>query len=345
MQELTLTQPDDWHLHLRDGRQLKNVVNFTAKQCRRAIIMPNLTPPVTNVKSALAYRQRILHAVDPGLFFDPLMVLYLTNNTTTQDILEAAESPQVYGCKLYPAGATTHSESGVTSVLAIYSVLEKMQEVGLPLLIHGEVTASEVDVFDREAVFIENTLAPICQQFPRLKVVFEHITTQQGVDFVTSANENVAATITAHHLMLNRNALFQGGIQPHHYCLPILKRAIHQQALLAAATSGNPKFFLGTDSAPHTQNKKETHCGCAGIFTAHAAIECYAEVFESQNALDKLEAFSAFYGADFYGLERNQQKITLRKRPWTVPESYPFGEGKLIPFMAGKALQWKIVNR
>jgi len=344
MHELTLTQPDDWHLHLRDGEALIHVVNFTAKQCRRAIVMPNLLPPVINVKQALEYRQRILNALDPTLSFDPLMTLYLTNNTSKQDIQEAVGSEHVHAVKLYPAGATTNSESGVTSVENIYPTFETMQELGLPLLIHGEVTSPDIDVFDREAIFIEKTLNPICETFPALKVVFEHITTKQGVDFVLSANKNVAATITPHHLLLNRNALFQGGIQPHHYCLPILKREIHQQALLSAATSGNSKFFLGTDSAPHSKNKKESSCGCAGIFSAHAAIELYAEAFESQNALDKLEAFASFYGADFYGLERNKTKVTIKKEVWKVPASYPLGSEELVPFRAEQQLPWKLVT-
>ena len=343
MHEITLTQPDDWHLHLRDGEALNHVVNFTARQCHRAIVMPNLVPPVTTVKQALEYRQRVLDALDPSLSFNPLMTLYLTNNTTKFDIEEAVESEHVYAVKLYPAGATTNSESGVTSIENVYPIFETMQDLGLPLLIHGEVTSPNIDVFDREAIFIEKTLNPICQNFPKLRVVFEHITTKQGVEFVLNANENVAATITPHHLLLNRNALFQGGIQPHHYCLPILKREIHQQALLAAATSGNPKFFLGTDSAPHAQDKKETSCGCAGIFSAHAAIELYAEAFESQNALDKLEAFASFYGADFYGLERNKTKITLKKEAWEVPASYPFGSEKLVPFRAEQAISWKLI--
>ena len=343
MHEITLTQPDDWHLHLRDGEALNHVVNFTARQCHRAIVMPNLVPPVTNVKQALEYRQRVLNALDPILSFNPLMTLYLTNNTSKLDIQEAVENEHVHAVKLYPAGATTNSESGVTSVEKVYPIFETMQNLGLPLLIHGEVTSPDIDVFDREAVFIEKTLNPICDNFPNLRVVFEHITTKQGVEFVTNANENVAATITPHHLLLNRNALFQGGIQPHHYCLPILKREIHQQTLLSAATSGNPKFFLGTDSAPHAQNKKETSCGCAGIFSAHAAIELYAEAFESQNALDKLEAFASFFGADFYGLERNKTKITLRKQAWEVPANYPLGSEKLVPFRAEQKISWKLI--
>lgn len=342
MEEISLTQPDDWHLHLRDGKQLRDVIDFTATQCRRAIVMPNLSPPVTNVALATAYRQRILAALSPSLPFEPLMTLYLTDNTSPQDIIDAAACDFVHAFKLYPAGATTNSEHGVTSIKNIYPVLEKMQELAVPLLVHGEVTDSHIDVFDREAIFIDRILHPICQTFPQLKIVFEHITTKQGVDFVKNASQNVAATITAHHLLLNRNALFQGGIQPHHYCLPILKRELHQIALLEAATSGSPKFFLGTDSAPHAKGKKENSCGCAGIFTAHAAIELYAEAFESVNALDKLEGFSSFFGADFYGMPRNTTQITLTKEPWTVPSSYPLGADTLIPFRAEQEINWQI---
>jgi len=342
MQEISLTQPDDWHLHLRDGDQLKHIVNFTAKQCHRAIIMPNLAPPITTAAMALKYHQRIIDALDGAFPFKPLMTLYLTDHTSLQDVAEAKASEQIYGFKLYPAGATTNSESGVTSIENRYPIFEEMQKQGLPLLIHGEVTSGDIDVFDREAVFIEQTLQPLCQAFPQLKFVFEHITTKQGVDFVLNANENVAATITAHHLLLNRNALFQGGIQPHHYCLPILKRELHQQALLTAATSGNPKFFLGTDSAPHAQGKKENSCGCAGIFTAHAAIELYAEAFDSENSLNKLEGFASFYGADFYELPRNETQITLQKTDWTVPNHYPLGSDKLVPFRAGQQISWQL---
>ena len=341
MEEISLTQPDDWHLHLRDDKQLTDVIDFTASQCRRAIVMPNLSPPVTNVTLAGAYRQRILDALSPSLPFEPLMTLYLTDNTSQQDVIDAAACDFVHAFKLYPAGATTNSEHGVTSIKNIYPILEKMQELAVPLLVHGEVTDSHIDVFDREAIFIEKILQPICQTFPELKIVFEHITTKQGVDFVKSASQNVAATITVHHLLLNRNALFQGGIQPHHYCLPILKRELHQTALLEAATSGSPKFFLGTDSAPHAKGKKENSCGCAGIFTAHAAIELYAEAFESVNALDKLEGFASFFGADFYGLPRNTNQITLTKTPWTVPSSYPLGEDTLIPFRAEQEISWQ----
>ncbi len=342
MQEISLTRPDDWHLHLRDGDQLKHIVNFTAKQFHRAIVMPNLAPPVTTAAMALKYHQRIIDELDGALPFKPLMTLYLTDNTSIQDVAEAKTSEYVYGFKLYPAGATTNSESGVTSIKNRYAIFEEMQKQGLPLLIHGEVTSGNIDIFDREAMFIEQTLQPLCQAFPQLKIVFEHITTKQGVDFVLNANENVAATITAHHLLLNRNALFQGGIQPHHYCLPILKRELHQQALVAAATNGNPKFFLGTDSAPHAQGRKENSCGCAGIFTAHAAIELYAEVFENENAIDKLEGFASFHGADFYELPRNETQITLQKIDWTVPNHYPLGSDKLVPFRAGQQISWQL---
>jgi len=342
MHEFSLTQPDDWHLHLRDYEQMKSVVNFTAKQCHRAIVMPNLVPPITTVKLALNYRQRILDALEPMLNFNPLMTLYLTDNISQQEILDACHHEHIHAVKLYPAGATTNSDSGVSDVKKVYPLLEIMEKEGLPLLVHGEVTSPDIDVFDREAVFIEQTLEPLCREFPALKVVFEHITTKQGAEFVLSQNNNVAATITAHHLLLNRNALFQGGIQPHHYCLPILKRETHQRALLDAATSGNPKFFMGTDSAPHAKNKKEAACGCAGIFTAHAAIELYAEAFELENALDKLEGFASFYGADFYGLERNQKSITLKKQSWQVPAEYPMGSESLIPFRAASSISWQL---
>ncbi len=343
LQEIQLTQPDDWHLHLRDGPILNDIVDFTARQFARAIVMPNLSPPVTTLAMAAAYRNRILQAKDPALAFKPLLTLYLTANTTPHTIREAAQHPDLYACKLYPAGATTNSDHGVTHIEKIYPVLEAMQQNKLPLLIHGEVTSPEVDVFDREARFIEKILAPLCELFPELKIVFEHLTTKQGVDFVSAAKTNVAATITPQHLLLNRNALFTGGIRPHHYCLPVLKREQHRLALVKAATSGNAKFFLGTDSAPHARSKKENPCGCAGIFSAHAAIELYAEVFDQANALDKLEGFAAFFGADFYGLTRNTQKITLRKETWKVPESYPFENESVIPFRAGEQIHWKLL--
>ncbi|MBS0357859.1 MAG: dihydroorotase [Proteobacteria bacterium] len=342
MKTLTITQPDDWHCHLRDGALLKTTVLLMLQRFARAIVMPNLNPPVVRLSDAKAYRERILAVVPKEMTFQPLMTLYLTDHTTPQWIQEASESSIVFAAKLYPAGATTNSEEGVTSLEKIYPVLEEMMKRKMPLLVHGEVTDPSVDVFDREKYFIERQLIPITQKFPDLKIVFEHITTKEAVDFVLSASDRVAATITAHHLLLNRNELLVGGIKPHHYCLPILKRKIHQDALIKAATSGNKKFFLGTDSAPHAKNQKENSCGCAGIFTAHAGIELYAEVFEQANVLEKLEAFASFYGADFYGLPRNQTKITLEKRTWTVPASYPFGEHSLIPFRANETVSWLI---
>jgi len=343
LQEIILTKPDDWHLHLRDGAILNDVVNFSARQFNRAIIMPNLSPPVTSIEMATSYRDRIVQAKDPALSFTPLLTLYLTDNTSVQTIKDAAEHPDIYACKLYPSGATTNSDLGVSNIEKIYPTLEAMQEFNLPLLIHGEVTSPEVDVFDREARFIEKTLGPMTEKFPALKIVFEHITTQQGTEFVLETNTNIAATITPQHLLLNRNALFTGGIRPHHYCLPVLKRESHRTALVKAATSGNAKFFLGTDSAPHAQSKKENACGCAGIFSAHAAIELYTEIFEQAGALDKLEGFAAFFGADFYGLPRNTQKIKLRKETWKVPESYPFENESVIPFRAGEPIHWKLL--
>ena len=342
MQKIQLTRPDDWHLHVRDGAALDTVVPHTAARFGRAIIMPNLVPPVTDVDQALAYRERILAAVPDDCHFDPLMTLYLTDNTSAQEITKAKASGAIHGVKLYPAGATTNSESGVTDIKHTFSALERMQAEGLPLLVHGEVTRIEVDVFDREKVFIEEVLSPVIKEFPDLKVVFEHITTKDAVQFVTDANDNIAATITPHHLLYNRNALFKGGLRPHFYCLPVLKREVHRQALVMAATSGNPKFFLGTDSAPHAKDKKESACGCAGIYTANAAIELYAEVFEQADALDKLEGFASFFGADFYCLARNTDKITLVKEKTTVPEFFPLEKGQLIPMRAGEALNWRI---
>ncbi len=321
---ITITRPDDWHLHLRDGTALKAVLPDTARQFGRAIVMPNLRPPLTTTELALAYRKRILDAVPSGMHFEPLMTLYLTDNTAAEEMVKAKESGLIHGVKLYPAGATTNSDSGVTSLDKCASVLEAMERLGMPLLVHAEVTDSDVDVFDRERVFIERNMIPLLKKFPNLKLVFEHITTRDAVDFVTKAPSNVAATITAHHLLMNRNDMFKGGIQPHHYCLPILKREEHRLALVQVATSGNAKFFLGTDSAPHARHTKESACGCAGMYTAHTAMELYAEVFEAANALDKLEAFASFYGADFYGLPRNAEKITLLKSRWIVPESLPF---------------------
>ncbi|GAB4355291.1 MAG: dihydroorotase [Gammaproteobacteria bacterium] len=342
---LTLCRPDDWHLHVRDGAALNTVVAHTARQFARAIIMPNLRPPVTTVAEALAYRQRILAALPEGSAFQPLMTLYLTDHTRPDEIHRAKESGLVHAAKLYPAGATTHSDSGVTTLESVYSVLEAMERHDLPLLVHGEVTDPDVDIFDREAVFIERHLIPLARRFPGLRIVLEHVTTRDGVEFVEEASDRVAATMTAHHLLYNRNALFQGGIRPHYYCLPILKRETHHRALLRAATSGNPKFFLGTDSAPHARNAKESACGCAGIYTAHAAMELYAEAFEQANALDRLEAFATFHGADFYGLPRNTETITLQKTPWTVPESFDYPDGGLIPLRAGERLAWRCTEQ
>ncbi len=340
---ITITRPDDWHLHLRDGAALKAVLPDTARQFGRAIVMPNLRPPLTTTELTLAYRKRILEAVPSGMHFEPLMTLYLTDNTAPEEIVKAKESGLIYGVKLYPAGATTNSDSGVTSLDKCASVLETMERLGMPLLVHAEVTDSDVDVFDRERVFIERNMIPLLKKFPNLKLVFEHITTRDAVAFVTKAPSNVAATITAHHLLMNRNDMFKGGIQPHHYCLPILKREEHRLALVQVATSGNAKFFLGTDSAPHARHTKESACGCAGMYTAHTAMELYAEVFEAANALDKLEGFASFYGADFYGLPRNAEKITIMKSRWKVPESLPFDGDVLVPLRAGQELTWKML--
>ena len=341
---LSITRPDDWHLHLRDGAALKAVLPDTAKQFARAIVMPNLRPPVTTTALALAYRQRILDALPAELNFEPLMTLYLTDNTTAEEIALAKASGIVHGIKLYPAGATTNSDSGVTNLGHCVKALEAMEKLGVPLLAHAEVTDADVDVFDRERVFIERNMAPLLKKFPALKVVFEHITTKDAADFVTEASSNVAATITAHHLLMNRNDMFKGGIQPHHYCLPILKREEHRVALVKAAISGNAKFFLGTDSAPHAKHTKEAACGCAGMYTAHTAIELYAEAFENANALEKLEGFASFYGADFYGLPRNTAQITLIKESWKVPDSLPFDGDALVPLRAGQTLAWKLQN-
>ena len=341
MQKLTLTRPDDWHLHLRDGAALKAVLPYTVRQFSRAIVMPNLKPPVRSLADATAYRDRIFAAVPAGQHFEPLMTLYLTDNTCPEDIIAARASAFVKAVKYYPAGATTNSEFGVTNIHKCDAVLEAMQQVGMPLLLHGEVTDKEVDIFDREQVFIEQQLIPLKQRFPRLKVVMEHITTSDAVEFVLD-NNNIAATITPQHLLFNRNALFQGGMRPHFYCLPILKREQHRQALVKAATSGNPKFFLGTDSAPHTRNSKETSCGCAGCFSALHAMELYAEVFESADALGKLEAFSSFYGPDFYQLPRNTEQITLIKATWRIPDEVPFTESGLVPLGAGNQMTWQM---
>lgn len=340
---ITITRPDDWHLHLRDGAALNAVLPDTAKRFGRAIIMPNLRPPITSTELALAYRERIVAALPQGADFTPLMTLYLTDNTNADEVLRAKASGLVHGIKLYPAGATTNSDSGVTNLKLCAAALSAMQECGMPLLVHAEVTDADVDVFDREKVFIERTMQPLLAIYPALKVVFEHITTRQAAEFVAHAPDNVAATITAHHLLMNRNAMFNGGIRPHHYCLPVLKREEHRQALVQAAISGSPKFFLGTDSAPHAQSAKETACGCAGMYTAFAGIELYAEAFEQAHALDKLEGFASFYGADFYGLPRNNSTITLQKQAWQVPETLPFGNDKLVPLRAGGEIQWQLL--
>jgi dihydroorotase len=339
---ITIRRPDDWHLHVRDGEAMHSVVPHTARQFGRAIIMPNLRPPVTRTEEAEAYRERIRAAIPAGSNFEPLMTLYLTDNTAAAEIHRAHASGFVHAVKLYPAGATTHSDAGVTDIANTFAALDAMEELGMPLLVHGEVTDAGTDVFDREAVFIERTLTPLTQRFPTLKLVLEHVTTREGVAFVMDSADTVAGTLTAHHLLLNRNAMFAGGIRPHHYCLPVLKREQHRQALMQAAISGNPKFFLGTDSAPHAQSAKETACGCAGVYTAHAAIELYAEAFEQAGALDRLEAFSSFHGADFYGLPRNEETLTLCKTSWKVPNSYAMGDEQLIPLRAGEIIGWKL---
>ena len=345
MDTLTLTRPDDWHLHLRDDAAMRAVVPHSARQFARAIIMPNLRPPVTTTAQALAYRARILDAVPEGLDFQPLMTLYLTDQTPPDEISRARDSRHIVASKLYPAGATTHADSGVTDIRLIYPTLEAMQRHGMLLLVHGEVTDPEVDLFDREAVFIDRVLIPLVRDFPALKIVMEHITTQDAADYMRDAPATVAATLTAHHLLYNRNAIFQGGVRPHYYCLPILKRERHRQALLRAATSGNPKFFLGTDSAPHPRSGKETACGCAGCYTAYTALELYAEAFESAGVLERLEAFASFYGPDFYDLPRNIGTITLQRQPTPVPESFPFGKELLIPLRAGEMLGWRMNSR
>jgi dihydroorotase len=343
MQTLTILRPDDWHLHLRDGAALAAVLPDTARRFARAVVMPNLKPPVTTVAQAAAYRDRILAALPAGLRFEPLMTLYLTDDTPAAEIRRAKESGFVRAVKLYPAGATTNSAAGVTDLARCRDALAAMAALGLPLLVHGEVTDPAVDVFDREAVFIERVLAPLLKDFPGLKLVLEHVTTREGVDFVLAGGANVAATITAHHLLLNRNAIFQGGIRPHYYCLPVLKREAHRQALVAAAISGNPKFFLGTDSAPHGQRTKEAACGCAGCYTAHAGIELYAEAFEAAGALDRLEGFASCFGADFYGLPRNRDTLTLTKQPWIVPATQAYSDDDLlVPLRAGEAVAWRL---
>ena len=342
---LTLTRPDDWHLHLRDGEALRAVLPHSARQFARAIVMPNLRPPVTTVATAAAYRQRILAALPAGMKFEPLMTLYLTDNTLGDEIRRAADSGFVKAVKLYPAGATTNSDAGVTDLAKCDAALAEMEKAGMPLLVHGEVTDPTVDIFDRENVFIDTVLKPLLARHPGLRVVFEHITTKDAAEFVASAGDNVAATITAHHLLYNRNAIFSGGVRPHYYCLPVLKRETHRAALLRAATSGSPRFFLGTDSAPHARHTKEASCGCAGCYTALSALELYAEAFESAGALDRLETFACFNGPDFYRLPRNADTVTLEKRPWVVPEELAYASGEvLVPLRAGETLSWQFAG-
>ncbi len=344
MQSITLIRPDDWHLHVRDDAALAAVVPHTAARFGRALIMPNLKPPVTTTAQALAYRERIL-AVVPGTRFDPLMSLYLTDDLAPDEIDRALAAGHIVAAKLYPAGATTNSAAGVTAIDKVYPVLERMEKLGLVLCVHGEATGADVDVFDRERVFIERTLSPLVRRFPGLKLVFEHITTAEAAQFVRAAGSHVAATVTAHHLLLNRNAIFQGGVRPHHFCLPVLKRESHREALVAAVTSGNARFFLGTDSAPHARSTKENACGCAGCYTAHAGIELYAEVFDTAGSLDRLEAFASLNGPAFYGLAPNTDTITLQRESWTVPSHYPYlGDDPLVPLRAGETLAWKLAD-
>jgi dihydroorotase len=340
--ELRLRRPDDWHLHLRDGAAMASVLPHSAARFARAIVMPNLAPPVTSTAQALAYRERILAALPAGARFEPLMTLYLTDNTAPEEIARARASGRIFGCKLYPAGATTHSEAGVTDLRRLEGVLERMSALAMPLLVHGEVTDPAVDVFDRESRFIEQVLAPLIARHPSLKVVFEHVTSRAAVEFVRAARPGVGATITAHHLLMNRNDLFRGGIRPHHYCLPVLKTELDRRALLDAVAAGDARFFLGTDSAPHARELKENACGCAGIYSAHAAIELYAEAFESIGALARLEAFASSFGADFYGLPRNTEMIRLIKSAWEPPASYAFGESLVVPLRAGESLAWRL---
>ena len=337
---LSLTRPDDWHLHLRDGDALRAVLPHTARQFARAIVMPNLKPPVTTTALALEYRGRILDALPAGADFQPLMTLYLTDLTPPDEIRRAREAG-IVACKLYPAGATTNSDAGVTDIRKTYATLEAMQREGLLLLVHGEVTDADIDVFDREAVFIERVLQPLRRDFPGLKIVFEHITTREAAQYVADGDDRLAATITAHHLLYNRNAIFQGGLRPHYYCLPVLKREVHRQALVAVATSGSPKFFLGTDSAPHAAPLKEHAAACAGCYTALSALELYAQAFEAAGALDRLEGFASHHGADFYGLPRNTGRVTLKREPWTLPETLPFGATTLKPLCGGETLAWR----
>jgi dihydroorotase len=342
MSSLVIRRPDDWHVHLRDGVALRAVLPFTAARFARAIVMPNLTPPVTTTEAALAYRQRILAALPPDTVFEPLMSLYLTDTTSSAEVERALASGVVRGCKLYPAGATTHAEHGVTDVRRIDAVLARMAELGLVLQVHGEVTDPGVDVFDREKRFIDTVLAPLIERHHRLRVVFEHITTRDAVEFVLRSRTGIAATVTPQHLLMNRNALFAGGLRPHHYCLPVLKAETHRAALLGAVAGGSTRLFLGTDSAPHARRAKEAACGCAGIFSAHAGIELYAEAFEAGGALERLEAFAAFNGADFYGLPRNTATITLVKEPWQVPAHYPLAADELVPLCAGERIGWRL---
>jgi len=342
MTTLTIQRPDDWHLHLRDGALLQSVAKFTAERFGRAIVMPNLKPPVSTTDQAAAYRQRIRAALPAHTRFEPLMTLYLTNSTAPAEIDRAQASGFIHGVKLYPAGATTHSDAGVTDIAHAYPALARMEEIGMRFLVHGESPQPDIDVFDREPHFIDAVLEPLSRRFPKLKIVFEHITTERAVQFVGSSRVGIAATITPQHLLHNRNAIFAGGIRPHYYCLPILKRERDREALLRAATGGNPKFFLGTDSAPHERATKENACGCAGMFTAHAAIELYAEAFESVGKLDQLQGFASHFGADFYGLPRHQDTITLTKQSWAPPSSYEFGAGTVVPYRAGEAIAWRL---
>ena len=344
LDRISLTRPDDWHLHLRDGAAMGAVLPDTARCFARAIAMPNLRPPVTTTALALEYRSRIVAALPAAASFEPLMTLYLTDHTKPAEIEKARTSGAVHAVKYYPAGATTNSDSGVTELARCHGVLEAMEAAGMPLLVHGEVTDPEVDIFDRERVFVERVLEPLVARFRKLKIVMEHITTREAVRFVLGAPQRVAATITAHHLLLNRNALFAGGVRPHHYCLPVVKREVHREALVEAATGGNPKFFLGTDSAPHARHTKEAECGCAGIYTAHAAIELYAEAFAAARRLERLEAFASFHGADFYGLPRNRGRITLVRRDWRVAPDQPFGADRLVPFRAGETVGWQLAE-
>lgn len=342
MDALTIRRPDDWHLHLRDGEAMAAVLPDSARRFARAIVMPNLKPAVRTTHQALDYRERILAALPEDLAFEPLMTLYLTDDTPPEEIARAKLSGRIVAVKLYPAGATTHSDEGVTRISRCFHTLERMQELGMPLLVHGEATDPAIDVFDRERAFIDEVLGPLVERFPNLKVVLEHITTRDAVQYVEVTGERIAATITAHHLLMNRNALFLGGIRPHHYCLPVLKREEHREALVEAAISGNPKFFLGTDSAPHARDAKESDCGCAGIYTAHAALELYAIAFEEAGALDKLEGFASLYGPQFYGLPVNEDSVTLVREPWDVPNRLAFGAAELVPLRAGERLPWKL---